>query len=170
MCQLAGLVFTGAAGLFFWSQGAAPPEPVVAVAEPAPTPDPPAVVVEPDPVPVVESPKPVARTSGEKATPAAPVVARVVTPVVAPVVVAPAAAPAPVALGTVFVNSQPCTDVDVDGKRVGETGGKGSLSVGAHQVRLETGDGRKKDLSLNVKENDVNRICWDFNTGATCSR
>ena len=163
VCLLAGLVVTGAAGLFLWSQGDAPPEPVVEAAEPAPMPDAPVVHAEPSPVPAEASPEPVARSPAKRsiAAPAAPV---------APAEVTPAASPAPVALDTVFVNSQPWAYVNVDSKRVGVTGWKDSLPVGAHQVRLETDDGRKKELSLNVKENDVNRICWDFNTGATCSR
>ena len=35
---------------------------------------------------------------------------------------------------------------------------------------LVAGDGRRKETTLMVKEGAPNRLCWDFNAEATCSR
>ena len=82
-----------------------------------------------------------------------------------------AVAPPPVGpSATAFINSQPWARVTVDGRVLGDTFWKGTLSVGAHRVQLVTEDGRKQELSLTVAEGAPNRLCWDFVAEATCSR
>ena len=80
------------------------------------------------------------------------------------------AAPVPAASGTLMINSQPWADVSVDDRAVGQTGWRGNVTVGPHLIKLVTGDGREKAFSLDVKEDEVHRYCWDFNAAQTCSR
>ena len=69
-----------------------------------------------------------------------------------------------------MLNSLPWSTVRIDGSEVGATDWKGTLAPGKHNVVLLTGDGREKRTVLEVTSNETLRWCWDFDTGAKCSR
>ena len=82
----------------------------------------------------------------------------------------PPAAQAATETGTVFINSQPWSQLTVDGRSVGTTGWKGDLSVGSHAFTMTTSDGATKRFSLSVTRDSPARFCWDFTKDAPCSR
>ena len=95
----------------------------------------------------------------------------------APPTPAPAVAPPPAAAsasaaetGTVFINSQPWSNLSVNGRSVGTTGWKGELPVGTHAFIMTAGDGASKQFTLTVSRGVPARFCWDFTKEATCSR
>lgn len=174
---LLAIVVIGGIAWWQWGSGgeAAPvAEPVVAVVPP--------VVGEPGNLAILTPPVaavPVAEPIVPVPGPATPV--RVRDPIVKPppvkkpVVDASAARPVvavspPAVYQSLFVNSQPYSNVVVDGKSVGTTGWNGSVSVGSHKVGLTTGDGRTKMIELTVKETEPKRFCWDFEAESECSR
>ena len=165
------------------STAAPPPGPAApaAPATPVPAPSTTTLVAEPVPPPVAavtpSIPTPSIPTSSVP-TPSskAPVVATkpaaAARPSAAPVAAEPPAAapPASAAMQTLFINSQPYSNVTVDGKAVGSTGWNGTVKVGKHRVGLTTAAGQTKAIDLTVKETEPRRYCWDFTAEAECSR
>ncbi len=148
---LGGLVVVAAVVVVTWraavhsnSVGPTPPPPVVAAAVPTVTPPTPSVRAEPAhdvSAPVSAAPPP--------------------TPAPVPPVVVPKATRAPMAMGTVRVESTPPADISLDGKPAGKSPKSLTVSVGAHVVRLKLTDGHAaRDFSIRVEPNQEQRVTW----------
>jgi hypothetical protein len=180
---LLGLVLAGsvvAVGLIVWFVVRPIPDPEPPVTDPPPVvaddvdvppvppaPEPRVIVVDPAPAKAAPVPAPAAPRPREiLVTDPAPTV----TPVPAPATPAPPVPTRSAPTGLVVVKTvPPAAVVREKGKVLEKTGAGYVLGLGMHRLEIESPDGEKTVIPVQVRKDQSVEICYDFGTNAKCA-